>query len=386
MKWGRNFIYGLFMALCLLPFAMLLYNSVWNGSFTLEQYGRALLQSPRFFRGFWNSVLYTGAILLVNIPVSLVAAYGYTRFSFVGKQGIFYLIVVAMLLPFQATLVPQYIILKAMGILNTPAAVVLPNMFSTFGLFLMIQYLRSFDRMLYEAAEMDGVGDFRVFLHLVLPICRPLATSLTILCFINYWSMVEHPVTFLIESGDMPLSVSLSDGSLSPISAACGVLFCILPLILYAYSNDSLQGGIGLLAGRSQSRPAPQKKSRCVRVVITFLTVMLVFTLATQKVAGLMAPRVTLYSTDRQPPVLRQYAVVVPNECVFPSELRPYVLVYDATNGTVKSVGVTAEESRDGYTGIVSTLPWGVKLVCHTTKAVANGDAVIVVGEAYEYE
>lgn len=386
MKWLRKFVYGLLILLCLLPFIMLLYSSLWNKGLTLEQYGRALLQSPRFLRGFWNSVIYTGGILLINIPVSLLAAYGFTRFRFVGKSAFFYVILVAMLLPFQATLVPQYIILKAMGILNTPAAVVLPNMFATFGLFLMIQYLRSFDKTLYEAAQIDGIGDFRVFRHLVLPICRPLATSLTILCFINYWSMVEHPVTFLTDNQDMPLSVFLNDGTLAPISAACGVLFCLAPLILYVYSGDSLQGGIGLLAGRGQSAVAPQKLSKSVRLMAIFLTVMLVLTLVTQKVVGVMTPRVTLYSTDRQSPVLRQYPVVVPEECVFPSELRPYVLIYDTESGTVKSVGVTTEETKNGYIGIVSTLPWGAKVVCHTSKSVNNGDTVIVVGEAYAYE
>lgn len=386
MKWIRRICYGLLVVICLLPFVMLLYNSIWSKGFSLEQYGRALLQSPKFFRGFWNSVLYTGAILLVNIPISLLAAYGFTRFRFGGKTALFYLIVVAMLLPFQATLVPQYIILKAMGILNTPAAVVLPNMFGTFGLFLMIQYLRSFDQTLYEAAQIDGAGDFRVFLHLVLPICRSLATSMAILCFINYWSMVEHPVTFLKEGEDMPLSVFLNDGSLAPMSAACAVLFCLLPLILYVFSNDSLQSGIGLLAGRSQIAKTSKKQSRGMRYTAIFLTVMLVFTLATQKVTSLMAPRVTLYSTDRTPPVLRQYAVVVPEECVFPSDTRPYVLVYDTEKGTVKTVGVTTDETKNGYIGIVSTLPWGVKLVCHISKPVNNGDSVIVVGEAYEYE
>ena len=106
--------------LCLLPLLMVLRGSLfWEGGLSLRQYGVILLQTPRFMRGFWNSVCYTGLILLVNVPLSLLAAYGFTRFRFRGRTPLFWLYIVMILLPFQATVVPQYMVLKALGLLDT---------------------------------------------------------------------------------------------------------------------------------------------------------------------------------------------------------------------------------------------------------------------------
>ncbi len=118
--------------ICILPLFMMILYSLKNssgGTWSLLQYARVLLQTPDFFQGFWNSVLYTGVTLAFNIPISLLAAYGFSFFKWNGRKTLFWLYIVLMLLPFQATIVAQYIILKQLKLLGRPMAVILPNIF-----------------------------------------------------------------------------------------------------------------------------------------------------------------------------------------------------------------------------------------------------------------
>ena len=169
----RKILLALLLFLCLIPFGVTVVGSLRvGGRWSMAQYGQLLLQTPRFFEGFWNSFFYTALILLFNVPLSLAAAYGFSRFRFKGRFPLFWLYILMILLPFQATVVPQYLTLKALGLLGGVGSVIWPNLFATFGTFLMVQYMKNFDRTLYEAAEIDGMGSFSLFVRLVLPVCQ----------------------------------------------------------------------------------------------------------------------------------------------------------------------------------------------------------------------
>ena len=128
-KIRRNLPLWAIGGLCLAPLALVLWGSLFYGDrFSLRQYGLMLLQTPQFMRAFWNSVFYTGLILLVNVPLSLLSAYGFSRFRFRGRTPLFWLYIVMILLPFQATVVPQYMVLKGLKLLDTVWAVLLPNL------------------------------------------------------------------------------------------------------------------------------------------------------------------------------------------------------------------------------------------------------------------
>src|SRR5690606_1142775 len=120
--------------------------------------------------GFWNSVIYTFVIIGINIPLSLLAAYGFSRFEFKGKGFLYWLYIVLMLMPFQATMVAQYLTLKALSIIDSPKAVILPNIFSTFGAFLITQYMRGMNKEIYDAGKIDGLSEFKLFLKIVMPL------------------------------------------------------------------------------------------------------------------------------------------------------------------------------------------------------------------------
>ena len=376
---------------CLLPFALMLIGSLRvGGQVSAAQYSAALLQSPRFFRAFWNSVLYTAVILAVNLPISLLAAYGFSRFRFRGREALFWLYIVMMLMPFQATVVPQYLTLKWIGVIRTPWAVVLPNMFATFGTFLMTQYMRGFDGALYEAAQIDNMGGFRMFTRLVLPICRPVISALCVLSFVNYWSLVEQPTVFLERTATQPLSLRLGSPEFAPFAFAGGVLFSILPLLLYWYSYEDLQAGISLTGGGKAER-GTRRFSLAMRCFVGFLCAMAAFTFVTQKVAPLMTPSVSVYTVSRRSPVLTAHRYVVPEACVQRGGLGGVVRAvlpdpYDGVSLQAVDLNVEIEAEEGGYVAITGALRPDTAVICHATRPVVGGDTVIVIGEAFDEE
>lgn len=212
---------------------------------TLYPYEKILLMDSEFYVYFWNSVKYTAFILLFALPVNLLAGYGFACFKFRGRNALFVLYIVLMLLPFQATLVPQYLTLKTLGLLNTGAAVVLPNVFGAFGTVLMTQYMEGLDRELLDAGRVDGLSGFRLFVRLVVPLCRPAVSAYFVLAFIDSWNMIEQPNIFLRDAELYPLSLRLfslqSDGVL-----AGGIVFAILPLLIFCYRREAMVEGISL--------------------------------------------------------------------------------------------------------------------------------------------
>lgn len=123
--WFQRVVLALIALCCLLPMIYLLYASL-AGRDGVSQYEKILLDSKEFYTWFWNSACYTALILLIHIPVSILAAYGLSQFRFPGRNVLFFLYMLLMLLPFQATSVPQYLTLDALDILDTGKAVILP--------------------------------------------------------------------------------------------------------------------------------------------------------------------------------------------------------------------------------------------------------------------
>ena len=212
--------------------------------FTLRQFEEALLKTPQYLIWFWNSFKITFLTLLIAIPVSLMAAYGFSKFKFPFKDLIFFVYIIVMLMPFQATLVPQYITLKSLNLLDSASAVILPNAFSAFGAFLMTQFMKNLDNELIEAAKIDGMNDISVFFRIIVPLSRPAVSALFILLFIESWSMIEQPMIFLTDASKLPLSLYL--GNISSSLYAGGAIFLILPLLIYLFGYEDLVEGISL--------------------------------------------------------------------------------------------------------------------------------------------
>ena len=147
---------------CLIPAGALLVGSLRAGEgFSLAQYEKILLGSKEFFAWFWNSAGYTAGILALCVPVAVLAAYGLSLHRFPGRNALLFLYTLLMLLPFQATVVAQYLTLRALGLLDTPAAIILPCAFGAFGAFLLTQFMRGLDGEILEAAGWMARGGGR---------------------------------------------------------------------------------------------------------------------------------------------------------------------------------------------------------------------------------
>ncbi len=243
----QKLLLSLVAILCLIPAVYLVFRSLygWDG-FSFQQYEDVLLNTKEFHTWFWNTIFYTAMILFINIPVSILAAYGFSQYRFRGRASIFFLYMILMLLPFQATVVSQYLTLETLGLLDTAAAIILPLGYSTFGTFLLTQFMKGIDKEILEAARVDGASSFRVLWNVVLPLCKPAVVSLFILQLISCWSMVDQPLLFLRGEEMLPMSVKLSSYTFGASAFGAGVVYAVLPVLIYRYCQDALEKGISL--------------------------------------------------------------------------------------------------------------------------------------------
>ena len=211
-----------------------------------EQYSEVLLKSPSYLFRFWNSILLTVPIVFGQLAVACMASYSFMRYRKKRREVLFFLYIILMLMPFQVTLVPNYIMNQTLGILDTPWAIILPGVFSTFSVYILTKYMRRIPKSYIEAAIIDGAGEWQIFTKVVMPNCKAPVAAMAILLFIDYWNMVEQPLVMLQDEGLQPLSVFLSKVNIGDIGlafAACA-LYMIPPLLIFLRGEDQLVEGI----------------------------------------------------------------------------------------------------------------------------------------------
>jgi multiple sugar transport system permease protein len=212
------------------------------------QYYDVLLRKPKFLIMFWNSVIVTIPILLGQIMVSALAAFAFSKLRFPFRNTIFFIYIIVMMMPFQVTLVPNYIMLKKLDLLGTYWAVILPGVFTTFGVFLLRQFMMLVPDEYCEAGRIDGAGHFVMFMKIILPQCKGVLASLAILVFVDNWNMVEQPLIFLKDETMYPLSIFLfriNAGDIG-LAFACGVLYMLPALVTFLYGENYFVEGIQL--------------------------------------------------------------------------------------------------------------------------------------------
>ena len=213
-------------------------------SFT--QYFTVLLKSPDYLLKFWNSVILVAPIVAGQLLVASVAAYGFTRWRGKIRDGLFFAYVILMLMPYQVTLVPNYLVSDWLGLLNTRWAIILPGIFAPFSVFLLTKFMRRIPVALIESAKLDGANEWHVFWDICLPQCRSALYSVAILVFIDYWNMVEQPLILLPDADMQPLSVYLSTINAGEIGIAfaVAVIYMIPGLLMFLHGEAYLVEGI----------------------------------------------------------------------------------------------------------------------------------------------
>ena len=213
---------------------------------TLSQYVTGLIKSPEYLLKLWNSILLVVPIVILQVAVASVAAYSFTRWRGKLRSGIFLFYVILMLMPYQVTLVPNYLVSSWLGILNTRWSIILPGMFAPFSVFLLTKFMRRIPFSLIEAAKVDGAGEWEIFTKICLPECRSALYSIAILVFIDYWNMVEQPLILLPDADAQPLSVFLSQINAGEIGLAFAMatVYMIPSLLLFLHGEEYLVEGI----------------------------------------------------------------------------------------------------------------------------------------------
>ncbi|UQZ82409.1 L-arabinose transport system permease protein AraQ [Paenibacillus konkukensis] len=215
---------------------------------SFEQYLQVLILSPQYLRMFWNSAALVLPIVVGQTVVAALAAYAFAKLRFFGRDGLFLVYLITMLMPFQVTLVPNYMVLDKLGLMNHESAIILPGIFGAFGVFMMRQFMAHIPNGYIEAARIDGAGLFTIFLRIIVPLAKPGLAALTVLLFIDNWNMIEQPLIFLEDSVKQPLSLYLAqiNQDARGIGFAASALYMAPAVLVFLYAESYFVEGIQL--------------------------------------------------------------------------------------------------------------------------------------------
>lgn len=213
---------------------------------TFEHYFRILFQTPQFFVVFWNSMKIVCLILAGQFFVAVPAAWAFAVYPFRGRKWLFTLYIVLMLMPFQVTMLSNYLVLNRLELLNTHGAIILPAVFSAFPVFLIYRDFCSLPKGLIEAARIDGAGEWMIFGKIGLPLASGGILSAGVLGFLEYWSLIEQPMAFLEDQTLWPLSLYLPE--IGPEQAGYSFVAAVITLIpavfVFLAGREYLEQGI----------------------------------------------------------------------------------------------------------------------------------------------
>ena len=209
------------------PFLYALSTSLKSNSEALGDPLQLLPQSPQWVnyvtpfattplaRQFLNSIVVAVAVTLLNVVTCTMAGYSFAKFQYFGRDALFLGVLATLMMPIQVILVPLYSVVLALGWLNTYAGLIIPAGTSAFGVFLMRQYFQTVPSELLEAARIDGAGELRIFVQVVLPLVRPAVSALVIFIFINNWNSLLWPILVTTNQNmfTLPLGIASFQGT-----------------------------------------------------------------------------------------------------------------------------------------------------------------------------
>ncbi|MCC7207974.1 MAG: carbohydrate ABC transporter permease [Anaerolineae bacterium] len=223
-------------------------------SFDLSNYQK-LLANESFGRYFLNTVLITAATVAGQLIVCSLAAYGFARLNFMGRNTIFVLYLTTMMIPFQITLIPLYLIVSGLGWINTYQGLIVPGLSSAFGIFLLRQSFLSIPRDYQDAARIDGASEWTIFSRVFLPLNGPTLATLGVFAFMGTWTDLIWPLLVARSQEMRTLELGLAYFNLRPNAflqpnwplLMAGAVVVMLPvLIVYIVAQRYFVQGIAL--------------------------------------------------------------------------------------------------------------------------------------------
>ena len=177
---------------------------------TIENFQRLLVKARDYPRWFSNSLLIALSITGFHVFFDTLAGYAFTKKRFPGRDILFAVLLATLMIPPQVTLVPLYVVIRSLGLLNNVLAVILPGTARVLGIFLMRQYIRTLPTEIEEAARIDGASEIGIFWHIILPLCQPAMAALAIFTFVFYWNDFIWPLITLQRSENFTLPVGVA--------------------------------------------------------------------------------------------------------------------------------------------------------------------------------
>ncbi len=207
-----------------------LFPKVWHW----ENYLAVFREVP-YARYFFNSMLVAGTVTIGQLATCSMAAYAFSRFQFKGRERLFFGYLATLMVPVTVTLIPTFILLSFLGLIDTYFALIVPGIFSAYGTFMLRQFFLGIPKDLEEAAAIDGCGPFRIFWTVILPLSGPALATLGIFCFLGNWQNLLGPLVKINRDELKPLPlgllnfVDLNSANWPLLMAAS--LISILPLV-----------------------------------------------------------------------------------------------------------------------------------------------------------
>ncbi|MCE2701345.1 MAG: carbohydrate ABC transporter permease [Nostocales cyanobacterium LE14-WE4] len=223
--------------------------------FTLDNYKQIFLQEPLFWRWLFNSVIIGVTVTILNLLFNSMAGYALARLHFRGKQCWFFLILTVLVVPAQITLIPTFLILKAIGWLNSYPGMIVPSMVNATFIFMMRQFFVNFPRELEEAGQLDGLNAWGIFRYIVLPLAKPALAAQAVFVFMGSWNNFLLPVVILFDPEMFTLPLGLNTFKGQYISywnyiMAASMVFTLPGLAIYAFFNRYLIQGVTFTGGK----------------------------------------------------------------------------------------------------------------------------------------
>jgi len=219
---------------------------------TLKFFVETLIDSPDFFLMFWNSVKLVVCILGGQLLIGVPAAWGFAKYKFPFKKIIFLIYIILMMMPFQVTMLSNYLVLNNMKLIDMHASIILPAVFSTFPIFIMYRFFCGIPDSIIESAKIDGASALLVFTKIGLPLGSAGVISAMVLGFLEYWNLIEKPLAFLKTKALWPLSLYLPNITLNEAGQAFAAsIITLIPAILVFFGGqDYLEQGIVAAASK----------------------------------------------------------------------------------------------------------------------------------------
>lgn len=214
---------------------------------TLSGYKKVLFDAP-FFKWLRNSLIVACVDTLIVLFTSSILGFVFARYQFRGKKFLFMLLMFTMMVPAQVTMITSFLLIDRIGLYDSLLALIVPMFVSAFGVYLCKQFCEEIPRELLESAEIDGAGDFRVYLHIVLPQIRPALGALAIFTFLERWNDYLNPLIYLSSSENMTLPLALSFFStqhqtdLSAVMAASALIMIPSAIVFIMFQKQFIKG------------------------------------------------------------------------------------------------------------------------------------------------